>query len=48
MRTELSLTRVERSIARAEIEHLKQQRDLVKTSRWIRLGRKFNVAPPME
>ena len=46
-RTDLSLTRVERTLARAELDHLKQERNLIQSSRWLRLGRTFNLGPDL-
>jgi SAM-dependent methyltransferase len=46
-RSDLSLTRVERTLARAERDRLKQERNLINSSRWLRLGRKFNLGPDL-
>jgi SAM-dependent methyltransferase len=46
-RTDLSLTRVERTVARAELDRLKHERNLIQSSRWLRLGRTFNLGPDL-
>jgi SAM-dependent methyltransferase len=53
-RTDLSLTRAERVVARADLaaaratlERLLHERDLAASSRWVRLGRKFNLGPDL-
>lgn len=46
-RTEILLTRTERNVARGELERLKRERRLAASSRWLRLGRKFNVGPDL-
>jgi SAM-dependent methyltransferase len=47
-RTDILVTRAERSAARAEVERLQQERRLAANSRWLRLGRRFNVGPDLD
>lgn len=54
LRTELSLTKAERAFtraelaaARAQIDSLLRERGLAANSRWVRLGRAFNIGPDL-
>jgi len=47
-RTDVLVTRAERSAARAEVERLKQEQRMAASSRWVRLGRRFNVGPDLD